>query len=540
MKRILISAVLLVWTGAGLWAQNLDPTVVVTNTYAREASGIEKPSQLMDMPDSVLRFNLDFDYSVRNTPYMGAYEFKPYMVELRPTARPTREGRFYLSGGAGYTLHPELTVIWTPIRRDRFRMNLYADHHSYWGPYRNIALQDGWFGPDGTRYTGTDMHTVAGLNGLLTWNGGSLVADLRYRHVLGTDALVQKASFNAVDFHARVQSDPEASLLYEVETTDTGFWSPFVEEIHSLTKAGIGTHFGMNYLSLGASVELISRKQAYVGNLAFTPRYLLTPGDFRIELGAKVSFLFRSAADFYPLNQFVFPLFPDVHVTYYLLPDVVALQASATGGHVMNVYSSMVDENPFLAGFSNLDGTPLSLDASVEHLNAMLGARGNIAERFHYDLKVGFAFRSNAQLWGFTEAGAPALGYAKYNLFYTDLALGWKADYLDVDAHLLYCKPWLEEDRLFAPAAFSGNVRAVYNWGDRIKAGVTVQGQTERTARLGSLPGYVDLGLLGDLQMTRVLGFWLRVGNLLNQPVQRVPFHAENGIYVTVGARLNF
>ena len=79
---------------------------------------------------------------------------------------------------------------------------------------------------------------------------------------------------------------------------------------------------------------------------------------------------------------------------------------------------------------------------------------------------------------------------------------------------------------------------AEHVWGGRIRAGVTFEGMTERTAALGSLPGYADLGLLGDIQMTRNLGFWLKFGNLLDQTVQRVPFYAEKGIYFTVGARL--
>ena len=81
--------------GAMAYAQNLNPTVEVTNAYAREASGIEKPSQLRDVPDSVLRFNLDFDYAVNETPYRGAYEFKPYLVQLRPQAVLRRRERSF-------------------------------------------------------------------------------------------------------------------------------------------------------------------------------------------------------------------------------------------------------------------------------------------------------------------------------------------------------------------------------------------------------------------------------------------------------------
>ena len=72
MRNTIFSAIVLL-AGASAWAQNLNPTVEVTNVYAREATGIEKPSQLLEMPDSVLRFNLDMDYSVNATPYRGSY-----------------------------------------------------------------------------------------------------------------------------------------------------------------------------------------------------------------------------------------------------------------------------------------------------------------------------------------------------------------------------------------------------------------------------------------------------------------------------------
>ena len=104
MRNTIFSAIVLL-AGASAWAQNLNPTVEVTNVYAREATGIEKPSQLMEMPDSVLRFNLDMDYSVNPTPYQGSYEFKPYLVQLRPQLRPSDEGMLYVRAGAGYGLH---------------------------------------------------------------------------------------------------------------------------------------------------------------------------------------------------------------------------------------------------------------------------------------------------------------------------------------------------------------------------------------------------------------------------------------------------
>jgi hypothetical protein len=179
------------------------------------------------------------------------------------------------------------------------------------------------------------------------------------------------------------------------------------------------------------------------------------------------------------------------------------------------------------------------VDASVERINAAIGARGNISERFHFDVSAGYALKANALMWGFTDAKAPAFGYVpKYHMFYAKLNSGWKGDRIDADASFLFRKTSLNEETFFAPPMFEGSAKVVYNWGGRIRAGITFDGMTERTAVKGSLPGYADLGLLTDLQMTRKLGLWIKAGNLLNQSVQRVPFHAEKGVYFTVGARL--
>ena len=43
-------------------AQNLDPTVVVDRAYEGKLMEVHKPYIDMAVPDSVVRFDLDFDY----------------------------------------------------------------------------------------------------------------------------------------------------------------------------------------------------------------------------------------------------------------------------------------------------------------------------------------------------------------------------------------------------------------------------------------------------------------------------------------------
>ena len=531
MKKTIISALMLLIAGAGLFAQNLDPTVVVTNTYSQQAGTVEKPSQLHEMPDSVMHFNLDFDYSALSVPYQGAYEFKPYLVELRPTNRPSTEGKFYLSAGAGYTFRPELSLVWTPVQKDYFKLNVYADHNSFLGRFS---------GPSGT-FGGARMRSLAGVNALYTWTGARLEADIRYRNIIGGHEDQPSSVFHAVDFGIKVESDPDASLYYIAKNKSTVMNFQLGKEVHSKTEAGIGTRFGEHYLRIGILADILSKDPGSAGIIGITPRYIFNHGDFCFDLGVKASFMFRSSADFYNLANYpwrvFYPVFPDVRITYCVIPDMMALYARVYGGHVMNTYEQLADINPFIASFAG------TLDASVERWNASIGARGNIAEHFYYDLRVGYALRANAFLWGFEMVEGrpvPAFGFIpKYHMFYTDLTLGWKGEHFDFDGKFLLQKAWIDEARLMCLPLVQGNAKLVYKWGGRIRAGVTLSGQSEKVSREYTVPGFADLGLLGDIQMTQALGFWLKAGNLLGQDLQYIPFHAEKGVYVTVGVRFN-
>ncbi len=546
MKQYIAAAAVLLMLGAlSGQAQNLNPTVEVTNLYEREATGIEKPSQLMEMPDSVLKFNLDFDYTVQTTPYKGSYEFKPYLVQLHPQPIPSREGRLWIRGGAGYTFHPELSAVWTPVQKGSFRLNLYGDHRSYMGHYRNITLKDsylGWY--DNTCRAGISARSAVGANLFTAWDSGQFSADAQYRNITGTTVTVGERSNHIAQLKARVRSIPDATLAYEVGTRVSflGTQGDF-REWHSVTDAAIGTRFlGVNHLRLGVGMETVSNNYGFMGNLAVLPHYLLTLGGFNLDLGVKLSYMFRSDGGFYPSkSDFVFP---DAYMSFEVVPEALVLQAAATGGDHPMVYSDHIESNPFFLPYLN------HMDNSVERFNLMAGARGTVWARLHYNLKAGYALWKNGFLYGCTDVTqtladgrygyAPAYGRLPYyHQFYTDLKLGWASEVIDVDGHLLFRKTTIEDDWLLAPPILSGDLKALYSWGGRIKAGVLLEGQTERYARRAIVPGFVDLGLYAELQMTQSLGFWLRAGNLLNQTIQRIPFYAEKGIWFSVGAQLS-
>ena len=533
MKKIIISAALL-GISAGVFAQNLNPTVEVTNVYAREATGIEKPSQLLEMPDSVLHFNLDMDYTVNNTPYRGSYEFKPYLVQLRPQARPSEEGRFFARIGAGYSLHPEATVVWTPVKKSNLRLNLYADHSSYFGNYHNITLQDKAYRQDGTSLKGKEMNTAVGADALFTWAGGALAADVQYKNILGTSLLQQKdLSNNLLGLRVGVKSAPGTSLEYEAHTRLSNISLQDFSEFHTDTEGSLGTRFGSHRIAMGLFAETVSQTGGFVGKAGLVPHYFLNTGKFHMNLGVKLSFLFRSEQTFCPQKSGV--IFPDVHISFDAVQDALVLYASATGGDNIVSYDKLLSLNPFIGGFN------WHTDNMVTRVNANIGLRGNVAARFHYDLGVGYRWDDNAWTWG-VEGNVPSMGYASpLHTFYVKANAGWKSESIDVDANVYYGYtpiPDLGGQVLFAPAPFKGQAHAFYIWGGRIKGGITADFRSRLPGPV-EIPGYVDLGVQASLQMTRKLGFWLKGGNLLNQTIQRIPFYAEKGLYFTLGATLS-
>ena len=209
----------------------------------------------------------------------------------------------------------------------------------------------------------------------------------------------------------------------------------------------------------------------------------------------------------------------------------------------------------------------------------MIGARGNIASRFRYDLQGGYARWTYAPVEGMAAYGIsvsnptwnpsatlqpvdmverqvlrPSLVEKGFNLFFVDLDYGWKSESVTVDGKLSYRHTNISETGAFAPAAFTGFIRPAYNYGERMKGGLDIAWSTGRKATATyadysngrsitnayRLPGWIDLGVFAEYRFTHRFGFWAKGGNLLNQVVQRTPVHAEAGMYFTGGIVLNF
>lgn len=588
MRKIYLVSAAMLMTAAVSFGQNFNPTVEVTNTYQGNASEVHKPLLGMNVPDSLLRFDLDFDYEVFEKPYQGAYSFKPYMLNMRPAKDAWRGRQLYLKAGAGYTLHPQFEFVFSPEQSGPFQMSVYASHKSYFGNYHEIKpeLQDGLYRmkKSGGKFGGYDALTSAGFDGRYNWDRTILSFGIGYYGLAAKDSVMSR-SYNAFDFNARVRSnnDSESYFLYDIElrgrvandgldyksfSFPDGVTVDKQNENWVLLDGLVGPVVNNSRsILVGFEAESASYSRFYDGNIgrvALIPSYRFKSGRWNLNLGVKLEFMFRNDADTLSFGKMGGGkgqiVYPDAHISFAAGGNV-ALYADATGGSRLNTYSSQISENhhlnpSFLVAPVYELITPL-VDNTVEKVNARIGVRGSAASSFQFDVNGGVGLYGNALMEsGFFNADGdlvPSLTYSDINLIYANVLLGWKSNRVKVDADFRYRGvSFPDKDAMnlgFALPKYSGGLRATYDISSRLYAGVAMEASSWREGKCVSavseelakvrVPGYVDLGVNCGYKFNRKLEFWLESGNLLCQAIQRNPFYAEKGPWVTAGVSLN-
>ena len=568
------------------FSQNLDPTVNVSRDFELRALEAEKPSLGMEVPDSVTRFNLDFDYSVLSKPYKGAYEFTPYVLEMRPEPDAYRESRLWLRAGAGYGLHPTLDFVWSPRLQGNFRMSVYASHDSYVGRYRNVGglLSSGsrygaWDSDreaDGGRsfFKGYELQTRIGTDGRYDWDGGCVSYDVSYLGIATRDS-VNTRHYDALNVSARVRSvrddysyffyDAALKLRYGVDRLDYSCGSALIPQIPAVneTLLDLRTSFGPVIAGEHAVLVDVDGRVATYGrslsshaaNLVITPKYCYVNGRFNIKAGIRIDLMKRpdelNELLGTPLNRHKGQIvYPDVYMNFGIIEGALDLYARVGGGNDINPYSSMLERNHFFSAAWLGEGLPL-LENSVERVSAMAGLRGRIGSRFSYDLNGGWLFNASAPLDALMARAADVLGlfpsicFAQYQCAFASLRLGLDTNPFDLDAYLDYkwTDVWTKGLDAIEPSRLVGGLRAEYNWNRRITVGLDCESSVNRRGHSGGMevfvPWYLDLGADFEYRFSNGLSLWLRAGNLLHQTIQRRPGYSENGVNCTIGLSFN-
>ncbi len=583
-------------------AQNLDPTVEVTRAYEGKLMEVHKPLLKMEVPDSVRHFDLDFDYSVTDAPYKGAYEFRPYSMDMRPSPAVREHKSFYLRAGAGYQLHPELELLWSPkFKTNSFRMGVYASHKSFFGKYWDLSapgLEGGVVVLDrmpenaaGERARkGYDVVNRIGVDGRADWEKGMFTFDIGYRGLMQDGWMADKVNrfYDALDAKIGLASKKKTGFIYRLDagynlstddisvlyyTQDCGDKMRMTaDELDVDASLGFARDRGDKFLlDLGVNYAGMKGEMGYQGfDLDLVPHYVKESGRWLFDLGVRFSpaiVTSRFVDTYGPDGQLVYP---DVRIEYQVVRDAWKLYLDVSGDSEINSYSDLLGFNRHM----NPDYCKPEwefMDASEEKVNAVFGAEARIGSRFSFNLRGGYVKYADALMdglymtSGLSDSGfparlKPAAGYGSYDKAFA--AFDWLLDTESVrfDGAVEYAYSWVKdlEDAkgLFLPAALRGDVAFTYDWKNRIFVGVDCGFSTRRNGsliypgrdavyggdyevRAARIPGYADLGINLEYAATRRFSLWARGGNLLGMTIQRSIMHAEKGPYFTAGICLN-
>lgn len=525
MRKYIASAAAFLLSVPG-FAQNLDTSVSVTNDYNVRMPAVEKKGVEMFVPDTLLQFDYKFDYSVFDSPYKGAYEFRPYSVNATPESNVPAPGRFYLRAGAGIALSPEFDFVWAPVVRSGFTMDVRNNLDGYKGRYEGF---DGYdfkdsFGIDANSiFTRNTLKVSAGYEGIFT---GS---DIAASTAMNTASL--SASLKSLE-GSNDYLTYDATVRYSFSSTRLGGATDGNEHNFSLLGT-VGPVIGGNYrvlVDLSLEGDYSGKETGLQTLMQFTPRFVIANGTLNLSAGARISVSGERAG-----------IFPAVNFDIPLAYGRFDIFANVTGGDRLNGYRSLKLLN------HHFNSTYGGFVPTRENLDADLGFRGWLGQHFQYCLRAGWKSVSDAPY----VSAATVLNekretfeYVDYKRFYANALLSWQSERFTADGRFEYGRTDFENaPEVYSDPLFSGNFRAVYNCYKRLFAGVSAAFESGRSAEVAGvqdkLPGWLDLGLDARFKFTDKAGVWVRVGNLLGQPVRRSALYAEKSPQFILGITLS-
>lgn len=255
------------------------------------------------------------------------------------------------------------------------------------------------------------------------------------------------------------------------------------------------------------------------------PHISLYRGNFAFDFGLNLYQLSRNDNRESSSNSSVF-FFPDLRVTYQLVPEVLSARGGVKGWVDRNTYRELSEANPFL--LPGQDHLP------TQNTDVYLGLSGRTSAQSTFDLQGGFRFAADRALFyrdPFHYLDSVSYGmslrYGNVAQWYLQGQWQWVVSTqwrLLAEATLRSLDARGEEEAWHMPN-FTGQLSGNYRWAEKIELGLALQAvgsrpafsaeaNPEREATLGSyLNGTLDL----RYHYNDRLSAFLEVRNLLAQ-----------------------
>ena len=366
MRKAIVSFIFVFCTIAAAYAQ-IDPTVEVSRAYNVQLSEIAKPQLRPFVADSLKRFDISFDYSIFDRPYMDLYDFVPYQMTELEKAASVRHPFIAAKIGVQYPLMPDASVYAQFVNNPNFNASLYVLHNS---------LLDSLSAVNEGRYNSFRLKNQVGANFRGAWTTGEINADFSYRMSNAKDGynpgtpLTGEHGIRGLDIilNAKSAYKEDNSLFYDIDLE--------YSNSNANKKLGIDTVNHENMLdiaaSLGASFEghriyvnirtknewLTETSDKVLGIVEITPMYEYRSDKVKAKVGVKFGNKYGrdEATD----------IAPDVRVRVEAVKRILWVRASVTGGNDLVTLSDVAYDLPWMVPDIQFSKVPVAGELGIE------------------------------------------------------------------------------------------------------------------------------------------------------------------------------
>ena len=575
----------------------IDPTLEVRRDFDMKLSEITKGRLNTAIPDSLSRFDLDFNYSVTNNPVRDIYEFSPL-----PSANLERQGdfshpQFYARFGVNFMLNPFATVKYQPVISERIHLLIYGDHDSYMGKlplfYENstdqilvkgddkIVSPRAWnrggikFGYDWAKvFIGLDVshnNNYIGLSGFETLPPGMLLFDgipsddmtrewmkdnfSRRVGITSAKAYVSSKNHNNNTLHysagvsfsiLKDKLNSATVLSLAPQTVSYSAQNPSEDIIGFNASLGYG-FADHSKISIEATFETASfsnQQSSDRNGLEVYPHYTFKHKSWHFDLGVKYA---QWDSDIITNNQGS-SLYLSALASLEVIKNRLWLYGVLDGKNNLNTLHRLLALNL-------LSNTELPTVNTEQPIILNIGLKGNITDRLSFNLYGGYEKYRN-QLFFIREDDINSSTHLLnvFHLMYDNEERRFFGGELffkskPFDAHLNIRSTAFETGNIHdvhynsSPLEISGLIR--YNWRERIILAADVEYRKQTPIYVGGLtqvfiPSHTVLNVEATYVFTPNLLFFIRGNNLLNTPFSPLPFYARQGVGIGVGASVKF
>jgi len=566
--------------------QKIDPTLEVMRDFDAYLLEVQKSKIKPIFPDSISKFNLNFDYSIFDKPLDNLYEFSPLPSAKIDYERVTNYPLLWTNLGVNFPFNPHIDLVLQPKLPSNFLFALYGGYNSFLGKVDRIGVENGKAVRTDNKIYSPEYNGNLGLKFNYSYKKGEIGLKLQFDKAMysfygGCDSSSQdftsykktflkdtlSHSFNRFGTHIYLKSTNERPnyFYYELNLKYSYIDDKvkYLEILHQSDNNNTKYSFNENYMNVNAtlgpvfaefhrflvgidykasnSVTSSTLDRYYVE--AF-PRYVFNQNRWIFEVGLKLGKYVDDFGD-------DFDFFPKGSLSYELARKRVWLYASLDGHSDFYSYSRLMDINPWI--------TPsIDIQKSSTPWIVQGGIRGKIIDRISFNLWMGFTdYNKYLSLFHYTDSTTGVINtfQAKYYDMQKISAGGellWKSDAVTAGINIKY-NDYENDDKtpVYNLPSFDALIFGRYSWRERIIASLSINHrskfettefnklqETTSPDTIITIPSTTFVNLDATYVFNKNLSFYLKLNNLLNANDFSYIYYGNTGFGVGFGIAL--